>query len=82
MASVDILYIDITRRWAGMVPDSREAGKWSLSQMTVGRVLLDNAHPLAKSAPLTQSYHYLEGQDVAVQINTTGGDNLRHLSDH
>ncbi|XP_036435819.1 tubulin polyglutamylase TTLL11 [Colossoma macropomum] len=26
MASVDILYIDITRRWAGMVPDSREAG--------------------------------------------------------
>ncbi len=27
MASVDILYIDITRRWAGMLPDSREAGK-------------------------------------------------------
>ncbi|XP_066514680.1 tubulin polyglutamylase TTLL11 isoform X2 [Hoplias malabaricus] len=27
MASVDILYIDITRRWAGMVPDSREAGE-------------------------------------------------------
>ncbi|XP_062411072.1 tubulin polyglutamylase TTLL11 [Sardina pilchardus] len=26
MASVDILYIDITRRWAGMLPDSREAG--------------------------------------------------------
>ncbi|XP_016358297.1 tubulin polyglutamylase TTLL11 [Sinocyclocheilus anshuiensis] len=26
MASVDILYIDITRRWAGMVPDSKEAG--------------------------------------------------------
>uniref|UniRef100_A0A3B1JNG9 Tubulin tyrosine ligase-like family, member 11 n=1 Tax=Astyanax mexicanus TaxID=7994 RepID=A0A3B1JNG9_ASTMX len=26
MASVDILYIDITRRWSGMVPDSREAG--------------------------------------------------------
>lgn len=26
MASVDILYIDITRRWAGMIPDSREAG--------------------------------------------------------
>ncbi|KAI4897618.1 hypothetical protein NFI96_030288 [Prochilodus magdalenae] len=26
MASVDILYIDITRRWTGMVPDSREAG--------------------------------------------------------
>ncbi|KAG7477259.1 hypothetical protein MATL_G00092250 [Megalops atlanticus] len=26
MASVDILYIDITRRWAGMVSDSREAG--------------------------------------------------------
>uniref|UniRef100_A0A671M0S3 Tubulin polyglutamylase TTLL11-like n=1 Tax=Sinocyclocheilus anshuiensis TaxID=1608454 RepID=A0A671M0S3_9TELE len=25
MASVDILYIDITRRWAGMVPDSKEA---------------------------------------------------------
>ncbi|KAM9307439.1 LOW QUALITY PROTEIN: tubulin polyglutamylase TTLL11 [Pholidichthys leucotaenia] len=26
MASVDILYIDITRRWSGMTPDSREAG--------------------------------------------------------
>ncbi|XP_062844643.1 tubulin polyglutamylase TTLL11 [Trichomycterus rosablanca] len=26
MASVDILYIDITRRWAGTVSDSREAG--------------------------------------------------------
>ncbi|XP_062334075.1 tubulin polyglutamylase TTLL11 [Osmerus eperlanus] len=26
MASVDILYIDITRRWSGMLPDSREAG--------------------------------------------------------
>ncbi|XP_035464401.1 tubulin polyglutamylase TTLL11 isoform X2 [Scophthalmus maximus] len=26
MASVDILYIDITRRWSGTVPDSREAG--------------------------------------------------------
>ncbi|KAK7896094.1 hypothetical protein WMY93_021419 [Mugilogobius chulae] len=26
MASVDILYIDITRRWAGAVSDSREAG--------------------------------------------------------
>uniref|UniRef100_A0A665WXE2 Tubulin tyrosine ligase-like family, member 11 n=1 Tax=Echeneis naucrates TaxID=173247 RepID=A0A665WXE2_ECHNA len=26
MASVDILYIDITRRWLGTVPDSREAG--------------------------------------------------------
>ncbi|KAM9735694.1 tubulin polyglutamylase TTLL11 isoform 2-T3 [Menidia menidia] len=26
MASVDILYIDITRRWSGVVPDSREAG--------------------------------------------------------
>ncbi|KAL7376504.1 hypothetical protein ABVT39_009432 [Epinephelus coioides] len=26
MASVDILYIDITRRWAGTMPDSREAG--------------------------------------------------------
>ncbi|XP_016403633.1 tubulin polyglutamylase TTLL11-like [Sinocyclocheilus rhinocerous] len=27
MASADILYIDITRRWAAMLPDSREAGK-------------------------------------------------------
>ncbi|XP_041754639.1 tubulin polyglutamylase TTLL11-like [Coregonus clupeaformis] len=26
MASVDILYIDITRRWSNMLPDSREAG--------------------------------------------------------
>lgn len=26
MASVDILYIDITRRWAGITADSREAG--------------------------------------------------------
>lgn len=26
MASVDILYIDITRRWAGLMADSREAG--------------------------------------------------------
>ncbi|XP_069024824.1 tubulin polyglutamylase TTLL11 [Embiotoca jacksoni] len=26
MASVDILYIDITRRWSGATPDSREAG--------------------------------------------------------
>eukprot|EP00063_Salmo_salar_P019649 XP_013994484.1 PREDICTED: tubulin polyglutamylase TTLL11-like [Salmo salar] len=26
MASVDIVYIDITRRWANMLPDSREAG--------------------------------------------------------
>lgn len=26
MASVDILYIDITRRWSCAVPDSREAG--------------------------------------------------------
>ncbi|XP_016130736.1 tubulin polyglutamylase TTLL11-like [Sinocyclocheilus grahami] len=26
MASADILYIDITRRWAAMLPDSREAG--------------------------------------------------------
>ncbi|XP_030006099.1 tubulin polyglutamylase TTLL11 [Sphaeramia orbicularis] len=26
MASVDILYIDITRRWSGVMPDSREAG--------------------------------------------------------
>uniref|UniRef100_A0AAQ5Z470 Tubulin tyrosine ligase-like family, member 11 n=1 Tax=Amphiprion ocellaris TaxID=80972 RepID=A0AAQ5Z470_AMPOC len=26
MASVDILYIDITRRWSGAMPDSREAG--------------------------------------------------------
>uniref|UniRef100_A0A4W6EYF4 Tubulin tyrosine ligase-like family, member 11 n=1 Tax=Lates calcarifer TaxID=8187 RepID=A0A4W6EYF4_LATCA len=26
MASVDILYIDITRRWSGTTPDSREAG--------------------------------------------------------
>ncbi|XP_019728577.1 tubulin polyglutamylase TTLL11 isoform X2 [Hippocampus comes] len=27
MASVDILYIDITRRWSGALPDCREAGK-------------------------------------------------------
>ncbi|XP_077354031.1 tubulin polyglutamylase TTLL11 isoform X2 [Festucalex cinctus] len=27
MASVDILYIDIARRWSGALPDSREAGK-------------------------------------------------------
>ncbi|XP_043094258.1 tubulin polyglutamylase TTLL11 isoform X2 [Puntigrus tetrazona] len=27
MASADILYIDITRRWAGMLPDSREAAR-------------------------------------------------------
>lgn len=27
MASVDILYIDITRRWSGAMSDSREAGK-------------------------------------------------------
>ncbi|XP_062290739.1 tubulin polyglutamylase TTLL11 [Scomber scombrus] len=26
MASVDILYIDITRRWSGAMPDSKEAG--------------------------------------------------------
>ncbi|XP_028830659.1 tubulin polyglutamylase TTLL11 isoform X2 [Denticeps clupeoides] len=26
MASVDILYIDITRRWTGTLPDSKEAG--------------------------------------------------------
>ncbi|KAM6903035.1 tubulin polyglutamylase TTLL11 [Xenentodon cancila] len=26
MASVDILYIDITRRWSGAAPDTREAG--------------------------------------------------------
>ncbi|XP_019908948.3 tubulin polyglutamylase TTLL11 isoform X2 [Esox lucius] len=26
MASVDILYIDITRRWSGMLPESRESG--------------------------------------------------------
>lgn len=26
MASVDILYIDITRRWSGTLPDTREAG--------------------------------------------------------
>ncbi|KAM4634969.1 tubulin polyglutamylase TTLL11 [Polymixia lowei] len=26
MASVDILYIDITRRWSGSTPDSKEAG--------------------------------------------------------
>ncbi|XP_071383332.1 tubulin polyglutamylase TTLL11 [Centroberyx affinis] len=26
MASVDILYIDITRRWSGSMPDSKEAG--------------------------------------------------------
>lgn len=26
MASVDILYIDITRRWSGAMPDSRDAG--------------------------------------------------------
>lgn len=26
MAAVDILYIDITRRWTGAVVDSREAG--------------------------------------------------------
>lgn len=27
MASVDILYIDITRRWSGSLPDARDAGK-------------------------------------------------------
>lgn len=26
MATVDILYIDVTRRWASMLPGSREAG--------------------------------------------------------
>ncbi|XP_034565839.1 tubulin polyglutamylase TTLL11 isoform X3 [Notolabrus celidotus] len=30
MASVDILYIDITRRWSGAAPDSREAGSETL----------------------------------------------------
>lgn len=44
MASVDILYIDITRRWSGSTPDSREAG---------------NAHthlrrPFAKNKTLTK----------------------------
>lgn len=32
MASVDILYIDITRRWSGAMPDSREAGKRTHTQ--------------------------------------------------
>ncbi|TRY59528.1 hypothetical protein DNTS_012227 [Danionella cerebrum] len=32
MASVDILYIDITRRWTGTLPESREAGKPKLHQ--------------------------------------------------
>lgn len=36
MASVDILYIDITRRWAGMLPDSREAGKWPTNHDAIG----------------------------------------------
>lgn len=31
MAAVDILYIDITRRWNSMTLDQRESGTWGLA---------------------------------------------------
>ncbi|KAM3599993.1 uncharacterized protein V6R79_015320 [Siganus canaliculatus] len=37
MAAVDILYIDITRRWSGAMPDSREAGKHTHAHSTAPR---------------------------------------------
>lgn len=31
MAAVDILYIDITRRWSSMALDQRDSGTWRLA---------------------------------------------------
>lgn len=41
MASVDILYIDITRRWSGALPDSREAGNTPMHTNKISTVKQD-----------------------------------------
>ena len=51
MASVDILYIDITRRWSGSTPDSREAGNTHTHRHT------HLCRPFAKNKTLTKKQH-------------------------
>ncbi|CAL8320427.1 unnamed protein product [Lota lota] len=49
MASVDILYIDITRRWSAFTPDSREAG---MGLQAFVEAFFQLAGRRSKSAPL------------------------------
>lgn len=77
MASVDILYIDITRRWAGAAPESREAG---MGLQAFVEAFFHLASRRFKSVPLKEQVVSLLGL-CEVQIGPhPAGEERRSLS--
>ncbi|XP_031716016.1 tubulin polyglutamylase TTLL11 isoform X2 [Anarrhichthys ocellatus] len=77
MASVDILYIDITRRWAGTMPDSREAG---MGLQAFVEAFFHLAGRRFKSLPLREQVASLLELCEAQLESQTGGEERRSVS--
>ncbi|XP_077441860.1 tubulin polyglutamylase TTLL11 [Vanacampus margaritifer] len=78
MASVDILYIDIARRWSGAPPDSREAGM-SL-QAFVEAFLYLAARRFKSQTPREQAASLLDLCEAQLESPTAGPEECRSLS--
>lgn len=76
MASVDILYIDITRRWSGAMPDSREAGN------TLTRARKQNPRQETSGRGRRAGYPWDSEQIMCLEIIACHSlsDSVRHLS--
>ncbi|XP_068430170.1 tubulin polyglutamylase TTLL11 isoform X2 [Clinocottus analis] len=78
MASVDILYIDITRRWSGTTPESREAG---MGLQAFVEAFFHLAGRRFKSLPLRERVASLLGLcEAQLEAQTTGAEERRSVS--
>ncbi|XP_061658218.1 tubulin polyglutamylase TTLL11 isoform X1 [Syngnathoides biaculeatus] len=78
MASVDILYIDIARRWSGALPDSREAGMGL--QAFVEAFLYLAARRFKSQTPREQAASLLDLCEAQLESSTPGPEERRSLS--
>ncbi|XP_077354030.1 tubulin polyglutamylase TTLL11 isoform X1 [Festucalex cinctus] len=78
MASVDILYIDIARRWSGALPDSREAGMGL--QAFVEAFLYLAARRFKSQTPREQVASLLDLCEAQLESPAPGPEERRSLS--
>ncbi|XP_061603613.1 tubulin polyglutamylase TTLL11 [Phyllopteryx taeniolatus] len=78
MASVDILYIDIVRRWSGALPDSREAGMGL--QAFVEAFFYLAARRFKSQTPREQAASLLDLCEAQLESRTPGPEERRSLS--
>ncbi|XP_061554193.1 tubulin polyglutamylase TTLL11 isoform X2 [Phycodurus eques] len=78
MASVDILYIDIVRRWSGALPDSREAGMGL--QAFVEAFFYLAARRFKSQTPREQAASLLDLCEAQLESQTPGPEERRSSS--